>query len=189
MSKKLPPELSGNSVTRTFRLPLEWDSVLEYEANYNNISVSSLLNQIARRFINLQRYRDQNPAISMNVKSFSNILQYMSLEGIIESATYNGRKFPLDYLLQRGANFSFASIKWMIEEIYSRYDKWFNVRYYTKKDYTDFYFNHNYSKQWSVYLKYYFEELFKVILNLEIEIHVLEDSVNFSVPNKIRDDL
>jgi hypothetical protein len=189
MSKKLPPELSGNSVTRTFRLPLEWDTILEYEANYNNISVSSLLNQIVRRYINLQRYRDQNPAISINVKSFMKILQNIPLEGIKESATSNGRKVAIDYLLQRGATFSFSSIKWFIEEIYSRYDRWFNVRYYTKKEYTDFYFNHTYSKQWSIYLKYYFEELFRVVLDLNVEIHVLEDSVYFSIPNTIREDL
>jgi len=189
MSKKLPPELSGDTDTRTFRLPSEWDSILEYEANYNNTSVSSLLNQIVRRFVNVQRYINQNPAITMSIKTFDNLLNKMSEDEIRESARESGSAIPVDEILQRGAPLDFNSVKWFIEEMYGRYLSWFFVRYYTKTDITEFYFKHSLSYKWSIFLKHYFEALFLSVLDHEIDINAKTNFVWFVIPNKIRTDL
>ena len=68
------------TITRTFRIRQEWDSVLQDEATRQGVSVNVLLNKILRKYSLYSRWTDRNNDITLPQRTLKEILTTQQAE-------------------------------------------------------------------------------------------------------------
>ncbi len=61
-------------LTRTFRIPPEYDKILQHESEKHGLTVSAFLNQIIRQYNMVSRFTERVPAIRISYHTFSPML-------------------------------------------------------------------------------------------------------------------
>lgn len=178
------PSSRRRTVTRTFRVDVEWDEVLQVEAEKLGITVSALMNQILRRYAVADRFFDRYRTIVIGNKTFNSILQSLSENQIAELGKAAGCIRPKERLLSVGRPLSFDSLCWLIGEIYDRYDYWFKSEHHVVKNENIFQLNHNLDKNWSIFVSNYMASMFKTILDVDVKTESRDDSVTVYVENR-----
>jgi len=175
---------TDETVTRTFRVNKEWDRVLQEQADWQGISVSTLIDQIVRRYVVAERFRFNAPVVSIENKAFQKIIQELDEEEIQKIATETGIILPEEELLRRGFPNTFDSFVWIMKEVFGRYGGWFSVDHYKTETENVLHLRHYLGIKWSKYLEHFFTTMFTKNLDIIIKTETREESVTFNLPNK-----
>ena len=174
---------TDETVTRTFRVNKEWDKVLQEQADWQGISVSTLIDQIVRRYVIAERFQFNAPVVSIENKAFQKIIQTLEDEEIQKIASETGKILPEEELLRRGLSQEYESLVWIMKEVFGRYGGWFNVDDYKTETENVLHLRHYLGIKWSTYLQYFFTAMFKD-LDIITKTETREESVTFYIPNK-----
>lgn len=177
-------EQPEETVTRTFRVNKEWDTVLQEQADWQGISVSTLLDQIVRRYVIAERFQFNAPAVNMENKAFLQVIEELDEETIKKVASESGRILPEEELLRRGLPQEFDSIVWIMKEVFGRYGGWFTVDQYENENENALHLRHYLGIKWSLYLEHFFKAMFMKDLEVEAKTENREESVTFYIPNR-----
>lgn len=175
---------TDETVTRTFRVNKEWDQVLQEQADWQGISVSTLIDQIVRRYVVAERFRFNAPVVSIENKAFQKIIQELDEEEIQKIATETGIILPEEELLRRGLPNTFDSFVWIMKEVFGRYGGWFSVDHYKTETENVLHLRHYLGIKWSKYLENFFTTMFTKNLDIITKTETREESVTFYLPNK-----
>jgi len=165
------------TITRTFRLPPEYDTILEQEAEAHGLSVSALLNQIIRQYIMISRFTEKNPSISMSYRTFKPLLDVIPNNELADIAKTTGAILPEEDMLQYGSELDFDSVNWYLETIYGRYKNWFDLEQSMINGTERVHLTHQLNHKWSLYLGSYMEGMFQSILGRQPKIETRPNSV------------
>jgi len=169
-------------ITRTFRIPEEYDNVLKEESYHQGNSVNSLIEAIIRKYVYNDRFYKKSQLISMDPNTVSSILMMLNNEEVIRAGKFAGGTQGRDNLLTRGMSLDFSSVKWFIEEIMGKYAGWYTSNYYEVKNLHMFHLRHKLDKNWSLFLGSYLDEMVSDILNLDVETVISDNTVTLRIP-------
>jgi hypothetical protein len=169
-------------VTRTFRLPSEYDEVLKQEAENLGNSVNSLIDTIVAKYVYNDRFDNNSQLLSMAPNTISSLLMMLSNEEVTRAGRLAGGTHARDNLFMRGMSLDFPSMKWFIEEIMAKYAGWFVCNYHKMDDMHMFHLRHRLDKKWSLFIQSYLEEMVKNVLDLDVEAVVSDNTVTLRIP-------
>jgi hypothetical protein len=169
-------------ITRTFRIPKEYDNILRDEANEIGQSVNSIIDSILSKYVNNDRFYKDSQLLSLTPRTISSLLTMLSDVEVVRAGKLAGSTSASDNLLMRGMSLDFESVKWFIEEIMSKYADWFNCNYHMMNNMHMFHMRHGLGKKWSIFLQAYLEEMVKTILSLDVEAMISENTVTLRIP-------
>jgi hypothetical protein len=164
-------------VTRTFRMPPEYDKILEEEAKVHGITVSALLNQMIRQYVLVSRFTERTPTITMSYGTFSPMLDAISDKDLVEIAEHTGAIIPEEGLLRHGLKLDFDSVNWFIDTVYGRYGNWFDSNQSILNGKERVNLSHQLNHKWSLYLGAFMGKMFMSILDMEPQIETRPNSV------------
>ena len=171
-------------VTRTFRINPEYDEVLSEEAEKQGLSVSALLNQIIQRYVLFTRFTERTPAITLPYSVFDFLIERVRDEDLVEVGEKTGAVVPEETLLQRGKIRNFDSVVWLLENVYDKYNNWFNCSRSVVNGEERIHLAHPLSEQWSRYLGGYVNSAFNSILDVNPKMEVRSNSVTVYLPRQ-----
>ena len=175
---------SRETTVRTFRLDSEWDKILKEEAEKNSTTVSSLLNQIVKRYTIAQRFNNNSQTVSLDYKIFSPLLEMLADNNVKDFGKAVGTISIREAIAKRGLPITFDSIEYLILEVYDKYASWFNCNTYNNG--TDYIFNmnHPYGPKWSIFITSFMESMFKTLLDISPSIETFNGSIILKISNK-----
>jgi len=168
------------TVGRSFRIAEEWLEVLNVEAERQGISVNSLLNRLLQQYSFL-RYMLRYGAITLTRKGFSAILESCPEESLRENARNAGSTIVRDILLTMGAQSNYGFLVSLIEKLLSEFAGWFECDHHIRRDKEIFHLRHDLGTKWSIYLAEAASEMFKSVLNTEVETEISDSSVTITI--------
>jgi hypothetical protein len=172
------------TTVRTFRLNKEWDTILKEEAEKQSISVSSLLNQIVRRYTVAQRFFNHSQTVSVDYKIFSPILELLSEEQITDFGRVVGSISVREGITKRGLPMEFESVEYLILEIYDRYSGWFKSNTYKNGTNYVINLNHVFGRKWSLFVSSFMESMLQTLLEISIRPEIYDNSVILRIPTR-----
>ena len=164
-------------ITRTFRMPPEYDKILEEEAKAHGITVSALLNQMIRQYVMVTRFTERAPTITMSYSTFSPLLNSIPDKELAEIAKSTGAIVPEEGLLRHGRKLDFDSVNYFIDTVYGRYGNWFDSNQSIIDGKERVHLTHQLNRKWSLYLGSFMAKMFMSILDIEPKIESRPNSV------------
>lgn len=164
-------------ITRTFRMPLDYDKILEEEAKAHGITVSALLNQMIRRYVMISRFTERAPTITMSYSTFAPLLNSIPDKELTEIAKNTGAIVPEEGLLRHGRKLDFDSVNYFIDTVYGRYGNWFDSNQSIIDGKERLHLTHQLNQKWSLYLGSFMAKMFMSILDMEPRIETRPNSV------------
>ena len=157
MSKSTRFDTRKKTITRTFRLRQEWDSVLQEEASRQGVSVNVLLNKILRKYSLYSRWNDRNNDITLPQRTLKEILSTVPVESLAEAGTRSGALDAINIVNAMGLKIDYDSFVYLITEHLggSQFARWFHCFHHTQGNKDIFHLQHDFGQGWSVYLEHY----------------------------------
>jgi len=177
------------TTTRTIRINEEYDDVLKLEADRRGISVNALMDQILKRYVEAQRYFDNQTAIVLSDSTLLELVGFLNTEMLSIAGTNSGIDRPKDRLLMRGLPLDYESVLWFISQVLGEYNGWFRSDYHTGKDEHQIHLRHRLGMKWSTFLQSYLEGMFYELFDIKPRFHVLEHSVTVTLDRKTIENL
>jgi hypothetical protein len=176
---------SKKTTTRTIRIDEEYDDILKLEADRRGISVNALMDQILKRYVEAQRYFDNQTAIVLSDSTLLELIGFLNTEMLSIAGTHSGIDRPKDRLLMRGLPLNYESVIWFISQVLGEYNGWFRSDYHLGKDKVQIHLRHRLGMKWSTFLQSYIEGMFFELFDIKPEFQVLDHSVTISINRKI----
>jgi hypothetical protein len=182
-------ERRKKSVTRTFRISEDWDSVLQKEANEQGVSVNVLMNKILRRYALFERWADRYEVVHIMPRTLERILEVASEEGLAKAGRTEGAVRPIDSLTMMGQRVSHESLVTLVREFYGGADfaRWFYCEHHPELSSEVFHLRHRLGNKWSVFIQNYLTAMFETLLKSKVETTVLDQAVTLTLRNVSRD--
>ncbi len=175
---------SKNLVTRTFRLPTDYDDVLKEEAENLGNSVNSIIDIIVAKYVYNDRFYTGSQLLSISPNTITSLLAMLDDDDIIKAGKLAGGTQARDNLLMRGMRLDFPSIKWFIEEIMTKYAGWFSCNYHQVNGVHMFHLRHVLDKKWSLFVQSYLEAMVENIMDINVDAVVSDNTVTLRIPLK-----
>ncbi|MCB2171914.1 Arc family DNA-binding protein [archaeon] len=170
-------------VTRTFRIPIEFDESLREDAEAHGTSVNSLVIKILEKYNESDRFFGQGQYITFSPTTLTNILKELDNEGVRKAGNDSGYSVPRSRLLLKGMPINRISTIKYITDIIGGYDDWFTCNHYERKDHTLLHLRHVYDMKWSIFLEAYMTAMFIDLLDLDdIDFEITNASLTVRVP-------
>ncbi|TFH16613.1 hypothetical protein E4H04_06335 [Candidatus Bathyarchaeota archaeon] len=169
-------------ITRTFRLPEDFDEVLRVEAEKVGQSVNSVAESVIAKYVYNDRFYSDTQLLSMAPMTISSLLLMLSDDEVVRAGKLAGGTGARDNLLMRGMSLDFASVKWFIEEIMARYAGWFTCNYHLMDGMHMFHLRHVLDKSWSLFVQAYVVEMVSNVLKLDVDATVSDNTVTLRIP-------
>ncbi len=157
MSKSTRFDTRKKTITRTFRIRQEWDSVLQEEASRQGVSANVLLNKILRKYSIYSRWNDRNNDITLPQRTLKEILSTVPVESLAEAGTRSGALDAINIVNAMGLKMDYDSFVYLITEHLGgpHFARWFHCFYHTHGNRDIFHLQHDFGHGWSVYLEHY----------------------------------
>jgi hypothetical protein len=145
------------TITRTFRIRQQWDSVLQEEASRQGISVNVLLNKILRKYSLYSRWNERNNDITLPQRTLKEILKTVPGESLAEAGTRSGALDAINIVNAMGLKMDYDSFAYLITEHLGgpHFARWFHCFHHTQGNKDIFHLQHDFGYGWSVYLEQY----------------------------------
>lgn len=181
-----PKARRKKTITRTFRIDEEWDGVLRIEAERQGVSANTLVNQIFHRYSLFDRFADRYEVLTIPQKTFITLLAAATETGLAQAGKNSGSTRPKDGLLMMGRPLNFDSVTWMVTQLYggAYYGRWFKCDHYVTRSEDAFHLRHNLGRKWSIFVSNYLISMFKSILDIDVRIEILDQTLTFTVEHK-----
>ena len=174
-------------ITRTIRIPVEYDSILREESDNKGRSITSLITRVLEKYVYFDRFYEEGQMMSVNPEEISSLLEFMDREDVHKAGRLAGSKRARDNLLMRGMGLDFGSVKWFITDIMSNYSGWFTCNYYERDSMHVFHIRHRMNDKWSLFIESYFEAMVENVLDIEVEADYMDGTVTLRIPVSSKD--
>ena len=171
--------------TRTIRIDSKLDDILRDEAENNDLSVNSIIEELIKRYVYNDRFFASDQVISLASPTLALFLNGLNREYILESGRQEGEIRARTNLLIRGLPLSYESLKWFIMDVLDKYRGWFNCSYHEMDDFYMFHLRHNHGEKWSCFIAGYLEATVKDILDIGVDAEILDGTVTLRIPMKM----
>ena len=159
---------SKSSVARSFRLPENWDKMLDEEAKKRGVTVSSLLTQMVRKHLIVDSL-NENLIVTLPVELFRQFISRIDSDSLSTLVDYC-RSVIASEIFMRGMNNNLESALWVLDEVFGNYYGWYKLSNHEIGKERRLYFQHSFGEEWSRFLKIFLESFFKEISpNVTIE--------------------
>ena len=122
------------TITRTFRIRQEWDSVLQDEAARQGVSVNVLLNRLLRKYSLYSRWNDRNKDITLPQRTLREILNVVQVESLAEAGARSGALDAINIVNAMGLTINYDSFVYLITEHLGgpHFARWFQCFHHTQ---------------------------------------------------------
>jgi len=171
------------TITRTFRIRQEWDSVLQEEAARQGVSVNVLLNKLLRKYSLYSRWTDRNNAVSFPQRTLREILKTVQVESLAEAGTKSGALDAINIVNSMGLTLNYESFVYLITEHLGgpHFARWFQCFHHTQGNKDIFHLQHDLGPKWSVFLEKYILAFLKSITDTEATTRVYDYAITLNV--------
>jgi hypothetical protein len=176
-------EKKKKTITRTFRLRQEWDSILQEEAAKQGVSVNVLLNKILRKFSLYSRWNERNDDICLSQQTLREILKTDQFEQLAEAGTKSGALDGVNIVNAMGLSMNYNSFVYLITEHLGGRDfaRWFHCFHHVQGNKDVFHLQHDFGRGWSIYLEKYVLSLLHTLTKAEAKIRVYDYAITIEV--------
>jgi len=171
------------TITRTFRIRNEWDSVLQEEAARQGVSVNVLLNKLLRKYSLYSRWTDRNNAVSFPQLTLREILKTVQVESLAEAGAKSGALDAINIVNSMGLTLNYESFVYLITEHLGgpHFARWFQCFHHTQGNKDIFHLQHDLGPKWSVFLEKYILAFLKSITDTEATTRVYDYAITLNV--------
>jgi hypothetical protein len=171
------------TVTRTFRIRKEWDSVLQEEAARQGVSVNVLLNNILRKYSLYSRWSNRNSDASFPRQTLREILKTVQIETLAEAGTKSGALDAINIVNSMGLPLNYESFTYLITEHLGgpHFARWFQCFHHTQGNKDIFHLQHDLGSKWSVFLEKYLLSFLRSMTDTEATTRVYDYAVTLEV--------
>jgi hypothetical protein len=176
-------EKKKKTITRTFRLRQEWDSILQEEAAKQGVSVNVLLNKILRKFSLYSRWNERNDDVCLSQQTLREILKTDQFEQLAEAGTKSGALDGVNIVNAMGLSMNYNSFVYLITEHLGGRDfaRWFHCFHHVQGNKDVFHLQHDFGRGWSIYLEKYVLSLLHTLTKAEAKIRVYDYAITIEV--------
>lgn len=157
------------TTTRSFRINVEWDEILEQEAEKQGISTSSLLNKILRKYSLYSRWNQHIDTIHLSKQMLRKILNLIQVESLAEAGSKSGSLDPINLINTIGLPNDYDSFVYLMTNIFGGpcFAMWFTCFHHKQENKDLFHLQHDLGEGWSIYLEQYILSFLKSIPNIK----------------------
>jgi hypothetical protein len=171
------------TVTRTFRIRQEWDSILQEEAARQGISVNVLLNKLLRKYSLYSRWSNRKNDASFPRQTLREILKTVQVESLAEAGTKSGALDAVNIVNSMGLALNYESFVYLITEHLGgpHFARWFQCFHHTQGNKDIFHLQHDLGPEWSVFLEKYILSFLRSMTDTEARTRVYDYAVTLEV--------
>ena len=183
MSKSSGFDKRKRTITRTFRIRQEWDSVLQEEATRQGVSVNVLVNKILRKYSLYSRWNDRNSDASLPKGTLREILTICQLEELAEAGSRSGALDAINITNAMGLKMNYDSFIYMVTEHLGgpHFARWFHCFHHTQGNTDLFHLQHDFGHGWSVFLEKYLLSFLRSMIGVDAKTRVYDYAVTLEV--------
>ena len=183
MSKSNRFDKRKKTITRTFRIRQEWDSVLQDEAARQGVSVNVLLNKLLRKYSLYSRWNDRNKDITLSQRTLREILNAIQVESLAEAGTRSGASDAINIVNAMGLTIDYDSFVYLITEHLGgpHFARWFQCFHHTQGNKDIFHLQHDFGHGWSVYLEKYLLSFLSSITDADAQTRVYDYAITLEL--------
>ena len=183
MSKSTRFDTRKKTITRTFRIRQEWDSVLQEEASRQGVSINVLLNKILRKYSLYSRWSDRNNDITLPQRTLKEILSTVQVESLAEAGTRSGALDAINIVNAMGLKMDYDSFVYLITEHLGgpQFARWFHCFHHTQGNKDIFHLQHDFGHGWSVYLEQYLLAFLSAMTDADAKTRIYAYAVTLEV--------
>ena len=145
--------------SQSFRVDERVLNNLKEEAKRDNVTLSSLVNQILTKYVDYGRFANRMNALSLARKTFASILNAASEEDIVRVAEIEGRSSPVAFITSMNGHMNVENVVGFVKDL-SEHANLFEYSEISHSPPT-FTLVHELGVKWSLFLAYYLTEAFK----------------------------
>ena len=174
---------SKKTITRTFRIREEWDSVLQEEAARQGVSVNVLLNKLLRKYSLYSRWSDRNNDTSFSQQTLREILKTVQVESLAEAGTKSGALDAINIVNSMGLALNYESFVYVMTEHLGgpHFARWFQCFHHTQGNKDIFHLQHDFGHGWSVFLERYILSFLRSMTDTEATTRIYDYAVTLEV--------
>jgi hypothetical protein len=171
------------TITRTFRIRQEWDSVLQEEATRQGVSVNVLMNKILRKYALYSRWDDRSNDVALPKQTLREILNALQVEKLAEAGTRSGALDAMNLVNAIGLKMNYDSFVYLVTEHLGgpHFARWFQCFYHTQGDTDLFHLQHDFGHGWSVFLENFLLSFLRSMTGLEAKTRIYDYAVTLEV--------
>jgi predicted DNA-binding ribbon-helix-helix protein len=171
------------TVTRTFRIRNEWDSVLQEEAARQGVSVNVLLNKLLRKYSLYSRWSERKNYTSFPRQTLREILKTVQVDSLAEAGTKSGALDAVNIVNSMGLALNYESFIYLITEHLGgpHFARWFKCFHHTQGNKDIFHLQHDLGPEWSVFLEKYITSFLGSMTDKEATTRVYDYAVTLEV--------
>jgi hypothetical protein len=171
------------TITRTFRIRKEWDSVLQEEAAKQGVSVNVLLNKLLRKYSLYSRWSDRKNDACFPRQTLREILKTVQVESLAEAGTKCGALDAVNIVNSMGLALSYESFVYLVTEHLGgpHFARWFQCFHHTQGNKDIFHLQHDIGPEWSVFLEKYILSFLRSMTDTEATTRVYDYAVTLEV--------
>lgn len=183
MSKSGRFDKRKKTITRTFRIRQEWDSVLQDEAARQEVSVNVLLNKLLRKYSLYSRWNDRNKDITLPQRTLREILSAVQVESLAEAGTRSGALDAINIVNAMGLMIDYDSFVYLVTEHLGgpHFARWFQCFHHTQGNKDIFHLQHDFGHGWSVYLEKYLLSFLSSITDADAQTRVYDYAITLEL--------
>lgn len=174
---------SKKTITRTFRIRQEWDSVLQEEAARQGVSVNVLLNKLLRKYSLYSRWSNRNNDASFPRQTLREILKTVQVESLAEAGTKSGALDAINIVNSIGLTLDYDSFVYLITEHLGgpHFARWFQCFHHTQGNKDIFHLQHDLGPEWSVFLEKYILSFLRSMTDTEATTRIYDYAITLNV--------
>lgn len=145
--------------SQSFRVDERVLDNLREEAKRDNVTLSSLVNQILTKYVDYGRFANRMNALSLARKTFTSILNTASEEDLVRVAEVEGRSSPVAFITSMNGHMSVENVVGFVKDL----SEHANLYEYSEISHSPptFTLVHELGVKWSLFLAHYLTEAFK----------------------------
>ena len=164
--------------SQSFRVDERVLGLLREEAKRDNVTLSSLVNQVLTKYVDYSRFANRMNALSLARKTFASILDVASEEDIVRVAETEGRSSPVAFITSMNGHMNVDNVVGFMKDL-SEHANLFEYSEISHSPPT-FTLVHELGVKWSLFLAHYLTEAFKST-DVQVKFTTSDRAVTFTL--------
>jgi hypothetical protein len=171
------------TITRTFRLRQQWDTILQDEASRQGVSVNVLLNKILRKYSLYSRWTERNNDVTLSQPTLREILGTTQEEQLASAGTKTGALDAINLVNAMGMPMEYDTFVYLITEHLGgpNFARLFHCFHHTHGNKDIFHLQHDFGRKWSIFLEKYVRSFMHTITDAEAKTRTYDYAITLEV--------
>jgi hypothetical protein len=167
------------TVPKSFRIDELALLAVEAEANSQNVSPNTLVNQILKRYAEFDRFARKINSVNLSSSTFNALISLLEKDDVIEVAKSAGSSVPQAFALAKTGKVELRSLIDFIQTL-GRYANLFEFTETLDDDARTFTLIHRYGLNWSIFLVHYMTAMLELV-GIAPVIEMTDKSVSYTI--------